>query len=268
MYVHADDVAPPSLLAGRPLGAGAWLAGVLLVLGSHLGLPLLLMLIFFVAKVVTGATDDVRAPVDHREVVVAHFVEKGIHFDPRRLPNRRVNRLSTAPPRDQLTVSKNMNPHPVAERPDMGPAPENATVAALVNIGDRAQIFAELAAAVEREGDPNGVEGGFATAQEGDLYLGQFVMFFRRGWSTPTVIDAEALQALSATADVDISADGHLTSFSITNGSGNALFDQSVLDRFEGLKAADATIPEPPESVRDQYYGRARSVRFNGRDAR
>jgi hypothetical protein len=268
VYVHADDVAPPSLLAGRPLGAGAWLAGVLVVLGSHLGLPLLLMLIFFVVKVVTGATDDVLTPIDTRDVVVAHFVEKGIHFDPRRLPNRRVNRLSTAPPRNQIAVSKNMNPRPPREQPDMGPAPENATVAELVNIGDRAQIFAELAAAVEREGDPNGIEGGFATAQEGDVYLGQFVMFFRRGWSTPTVIDTETLQTLSATADVELSADGHLTSFSITNGSGNALFDQSVLDRFEALRSADATIPEPPEAVRDQYYGRSRSVRFNGRDAR
>lgn len=268
MYVAADDVAPPSLLAGRPLGAGAIVVGVLVALSSHLGLPLLLMLIFFVAKVVTGATDDVRTPIDTRDVVVAHFIEKGVHFDPRHLPNRRVNRLSTAPRRDRVVVSKNMNPREPQETLDMGPTPENAQVAELLNIGDRAQIFAELAAAVEREGDPNGVEGGFATAQEGDLYLGQFVMFFRRGWSTPTVVDAETLQTLSATANVELSSDGHLTSFSITAGSGNALFDQSVLDRFEALRAADATIPEPPATVRDQYYGRTRSVRFNGRDAR
>jgi len=268
MYVHADDVAPPSLLAGRPLDLGAIGAGLLVAFASHIGIPLLLMLVFVVTNAITGGSTDAETPLDDREVVVAHFVEKGVHFDPRRLPNRRVNRLSTAPPPDQVAVSKNQNPREPRERADMGPAPENAQLAELLNIGDRAQIFAELAEAVEREGDPGGVEGGSVTARDGDVYLGHFVLFFRRGWSTPTVIEAEALQALSATADVEISADGHLTGFAITRPSGNALFDQSVLDRFEALRSANATIPEPPEAVRDQYYGRSRSVRFNGRDAR
>ncbi len=268
MYVHADDVAPPSLLAGRPLGARALVAGLALALGSHLVLPLLVALAFVAAGALGSGEPAARTPLDEREVVVAHFLEKGVHFDPRRLPNRRVNRLSTAPPPDQVAVSRTPEPHAPQERPDMGPAPENAQVAALLNIGDRAQIFAELAAEVEREGDPEGVEGGFESAREGDAYLGQFVMFFRRGWSTPTVIDAETLAGLSATVDVAIDAEGRITGVTVAQGSGNALFDQSVLDRVEALRSAAATIPEPPASVRDQYLGRARSVRFNGRDAR
>lgn len=268
LYVHADDVAPPSLLRGRPLGRGAALAGLLLALGTHLGLPLVVALLFAAAGMLGDDDDAARAPLDEREVVVAHFVEKGVHFDPRRLPNRRVNRLTTAPPPDSVAVSKNLDPTPPPERPDMGPRPENAQVAELLHLGDRAQMFAELAEAAEREGEPEGVEGGFESAREGDLYLGQFVMFFRRGWTTPTTIDAETLANLRATVDVEITADGHIAGVTFTEESGDALFDQTVRDRIDALRSANATIPEPPEAVRDQYYGRTRSVRFHGRDAR
>jgi hypothetical protein len=268
VYVHAEDLAPPSLLAGRPLDRGARLAGLMLALGTHVGLPLVVTLIFAAAGAFSDEDDDARAPLDEREVVVAHFVEKGVHFDPRRLPNRRVNRLTTAPPPDSVAVSKNLDPTPPRERPDMGPPPENAQLAELLHLGDRAQMFAELAEAAEREGEPEGVEGGFDTAREGDLYLGQFVMFFRRGWTTPTTIDPEALRGLRATMDVEIAADGRITGATLTEESGDALFDQSVRDRIEALQSAGATIPEPPEPVRDQYYGRTRSVRFHGRDAR
>jgi TonB family protein len=268
VYVHADDVAPPSLLRGRPLGRGATLAGLLLALGTHLVLPLVVILIFAAAGALGGDDAAERAPLEDREIVVAHFVEKGVHFDPRRLPNRRVNRLTTAPPPDSVAVSKNLDPPPPTERPDMGPRPENAQVAELLHLGDRAQMFAELAAQAEREGEPEGVEGGFDSAREGDVYLGQFVMFFRRGWTTPTTIDPETLQGLSVTLDVAITEDGHIASTSVTRGSGDALFDQSALDRIEALRSADATIPEPPETVRGDYFGRTRSVRFNGRDAR
>jgi hypothetical protein len=273
MYLEPADLRPPTLLGGKPLGLGAVAVGLFVALASHVGLPALVSLAIWLWSLgaPAGAVPGEEAPrrrVDPRTIVAAEFVQLGRPFDPRRLPDRRVPVRSTAPPPDGVAVSKNPQQRERRDRPDMGVPPENAALSKLLVLGDRAQMFAELTAPIEREGDPDGVEGGSLRARDGDRYLGQFVMFFRRGWSVARVVDRETLQSLSAEADVDIADDGRITGFRITRESGNAQFDQSVVERLEGLRSAGASIPEPPESVRDQYYGQTRAVRYNGRDAR
>ena len=271
MYVETIDLKPPTTLGKSGLDGRALAVGALVAVLAHVGLPLaviggrmlyvLLMMLLFHIRV----GDETRPPLRDDHVVAAQFVRLGRPFDPRRLPNRRVPRLSTAPDH-RVVVSKNLSPEH-HEEPDMGARPPQAVLDKLARIGDRAQVFAELAEQREQEGDPNGVEEGEATAREGDVYLGQFVHFFHQGWSTPTTISDDVLSSLNAVASVTLSADGHLVSFEIARSSGDPDFDQSVLAQLQQLRDAGAPVPTPPASVADQYYGQTRNLRYNGRDA-
>jgi hypothetical protein len=152
----------------------------------------------------------------------------------------------------------------------MGPPPPEAVHDIVRRFGDRVQLFAEIAEAVEQEGDPNGIEEGTArTAREGDLYLGQVVMLFRRGWSVPTTIGRDELHQLSTDVVVEFSDDLRVVGHRVARPSGNVLFDQSVVDRIEEVRLSGATLPEPPtEEIGAQYRGVGRRLSFRGRDAR
>lgn len=266
MYVDADDVRPPSLLERRPLDRVATLVGIGVAAGTHVVLPLALAIGFAVLSalgVLVAAPE--RRPVRERQVVEARFAKLGRPFDPRQLPNRRVNivdsQLST-----KTAVSKNMD-RVRRERPDAGV--RNAREARLANLGTRAQLFAELAEQRLQEGNPEGIEGGTEqNARAGDIYAGQLYMFFRRGWTIPDVVDRETLQGMTCEVDVDISTDAHVADFRLARPSGNPLFDQSVLDRLQEIKTNGTSLPRPPEEIADDYLGRTIGLRFRGRDAR
>ena len=132
---------------------------------------------------------------------------------------------------------------------------------------DRADLFAEIAEQQEQEGDPDGIEGG-TTDQTGDRYAGQLYAFFRRGWSVPTTIDEAEQAELRVEVSIDVSEELELLDFRLRGSSGNPDFDQSVTAQLERLRAANATIPEPPIAVRPQYIDQWFTLRFRGRDAR
>jgi hypothetical protein len=67
---------------------------------------------------------------------------------------------------------------------------------------------------------------------------------------------------------VEIGEQLEITGFSIRSGSGNALFDQSIIDQITRLQQGDQHIPPPPEEVASQYIGQTIAVRFHGRQAR
>jgi outer membrane biosynthesis protein TonB len=67
--------------------------------------------------------------------------------------------------------------------------------------------------------------------------------------------------------DIDIGDDLTIRDVRVRKESGNALFDQSVIDRIRQLQEADATLPEPPDEVRDDYVGKTIGLRFRGKDA-
>src|SRR5262249_38757511 len=153
------DTHPPTMLERRAISGEMVFGGTLIAIGAHLGLPALVVLVTSIlAATIAGKKPE---PINEEHVVVASFVRLGKKLDPKKLPNRIVPRLSTAPD-DAKVVSKNMNPEQPEKR-DAGPRPERPKEDSLTRIGDRAQAFAEIAEEREKEGDPDGIKEGTET---------------------------------------------------------------------------------------------------------
>ncbi len=256
---------PPSLLAPRRLRPEEWAGGLVGVVSF----PVLALGVVFLVAVLLGGREAAvvppqRPPLAEVQLVEARFVRKGRRLDARRLPNRRVPRKATAP-RDVVAARRHLR----GQRNESPPRRPDAAEDLIRRLGDRAQAFAEIAEQQEQEGDPEGLEEGTETeAREGDLYAGKLYLFFRRGWTVPTVIDAARRKQLVTEVDVRIAEDLRLLGVRLRKSSGESLFDQSVLDHLERLRAQGVSIPEPPVSVEERYRGRWIGLRFRGRDAR
>lgn len=266
MYVAPYDTRPPSLLQGHGFTGGMIWGGLLLSLAAHLVTPAVVKAVL-ATFAIAGVGESKPAPLPRNMYVVeARFVRLGELFDPKKLPNRRVPRKSTAP--DHKTVVSR-NPREPRSRPDAGTPPPNAQEDALTRLGDRAQMFAEIAEKQAQEGNPQGVEWGTETeAREGDIYRGQLVLFFQRGWTVPTTLTPDAIKSLVTVVIVQLTPDLRVGSYKIGQSSGEPLFDQSVVERLEQLKQQNVTIPEPPKEIASQFSGQEIRVDFQGRNAR
>jgi outer membrane biosynthesis protein TonB len=260
--LQVEDIRPPSQLGRRVLDGKMVVGGILSALAAHLLVPVVIALVVaLIAATGIGATPTRAIPEDH--VVEARFVKLGKPFDPRKIPNRKVP-IKTTAPQPGIAVSKDQDP-PKVKKPDAGPPPARAEDNPLLHLGDRAQAFAEIAQKQEQEGDPRGIEDGTeTTAKAGDLYRGQLVMFFKRGWTIPTTLGDTS--RLTVRASVEITPDRHVGPHEIVRSSGEALFDQSVEDRFNELRSLGTTLPEPPPEVRSQFEGNwTLDINFNGK---
>jgi outer membrane biosynthesis protein TonB len=266
VYVEPTDTRPPSLLRGGGFSPAMIVGGIVISAGTHLATPAALALILSAfALVGAGQRNSAPAPQDVH-VVEARFVRLGDVFDPKKLPNRRVPRKSTAP--DQKTVVSK-NPRTPKPQPDAGTPPANAEKDLIARLGDRAQMFAEIAEKREQEGDPKGVEWGTETeGREGDLYRGQLVAFFQRGWSVPTVLSEDVVRRLVTSVVVEITAESRVGDYKVVRPSEEPLFDQSVTNRLQELRQSGTTIPQPPPDVASQFIGKEIRIDFNGRNAR
>lgn len=263
MLVQAGDEVPTTFLTGRQLDREMVLGGAAMALGAHVALPLAIALVVSLVSAVAPRDDTPQDYIDDH-VVEARLVRLGKKRDPDKLPDREVPRKSTAPD-DSTVVSKNMDPAK-PDKPDAGVRPERPEEDLLMRLGDRAQAFAEIAEEREREGDPNGVADGTATeAQAGDLYRGMLRDFFQRGWTIPSTLGDT--RHLTTEATVEITVDLHVGPHLIQKDSGEALFDQSVEDRFNQLRTLGTTLPEPPPEVADQFLGKKITIRFRGKSA-
>jgi len=262
MFVERTDAGPPTMLEPRSLTREMLVGGAAFAVGAHVLLPLAIVL---VTSILAAAVSKRPEGFNEEHVVEARFVRLGKKLDPKKLPNRIVPRKSTAP--DQSTVvSKNMNPPP-PDKQDAGPRPDNPQQDLLTRIGDRAQAFAEVVPEREKEGDPNGIaEGTEKEAKAGDIYLGKLVSFIKHGWTIPTTLgDTSKLLAI---ASFEITPDLHVGEFKVDKSSGEPLFDQSVEDRFQQLRATAATLPQPPPEVAERFLGKTIGVRFSGEGAK
>jgi len=262
MLVHVNpddlrDLRPPSLLGHRQLDTRMIVGGLFFVLLAHLLVPGAFATVL--ALISASGMHTTQRVIKDDHVVEAHFVKAGKKPDPQKIPSRKVPPKPTAP-QPGVAVSKRDNP-PKPKKPE---PPPRAAEDILSRLGDRAQTFAEIEKQQEQEGDPEGVEDGTAdTAREGDLYRGQLVSFFKRGWTIPSTIGDT--RKLVTRVRVEVTEDCHVGQFRIVQSSGDPLFDQSVRDRLEELHNLSTTLPEPPPTVRSQFLGKEIDINFNGK---
>lgn len=253
MQVRPTDYQPSSLLHRRPTDPLAILFGLFWALGAHA-----LVVVGAVAASQADSTDALQQLSPPQEIIEARLVRLGKKPDPRRMPKRKVPRKTTAP-KESVAVSKNMEPKKPKKKRQK-PPPE-AEEDLLSRLGDRAQAFAEIADEQEREGDPEGdQEGTELEAQAGNKYAGQLTAFFKRGWTIPTTL--RDTTKLVTVATVVLTRDLHVGPHRIIRSSGNPVFDQSVEDRFNQLRAQGTTLPEPPLAIAKRFLGETISIRF------
>lgn len=259
LYVEDADRRPPSLLEMRRPNPLALLGGCITVVlvPSCVGLGGVLLALFAAAHM--ADPEEARAAVEEEpppqiEFIPTKLVKLGRQFDARELPNRLRRARSTAP--EQLARVPDRS-HRRVRRPDAGVAPSDAVEDLLARIGTSADRQAALARAAEQEGDPDGVPEGTATREEGDVYRTRLYAFFRRGLRRPAELTDGEIQGLRATIAVTASAEGRIESFQVRS-SGNEVFDHAVRQRMN--QAVGSFLPEPPDDVRDQYFGRTFNV--------
>ena len=257
MYVDQQDQRPPTLLRFRGPSPVGLLVGILLSIAFHAGLITVLFLVGLMFGTDVLAREEPTEEQDEPEMqfVEARLVKLGRQFDPRELPNRMREARTTAPRFDEVPRHQTKR----VQRPDAGVVAADSVEDMLARLGTRADEMARLTRAAEQEGDPEGVEEGTHTREEGDVYLSQLYAFFRRGFQMPPSIADADRRGLRAVVRVQIGADGRVEGFNVSS-SGNADFDQAVRLRLD--QATGSRVPEPPEDRRDQIYGNTIPIAF------
>lgn len=260
MRINRSDVRPVSMLEGNPLSSSMLIGGAVFVLIAHIGAPLVFFAIIS-GLAVSGIASTEPETFIEEQVVEATFVRLGEKRDPDKLPDRKVPIKSTAPD-DSTVISKDNEPPPPV-KPDAGVRPERPEENPLTTLGDRAQIFAEIQARRELEGDPEGVADGTDTeAKAGDIYAGKLREFFKRGWTIPTTLGDTTKLVTQVT--VEITMDLKVGNFEVTKGSGEPMFDQSIEDRINELHTLQTTLPEPPPEAAQRFLGKSITLNFRG----
>lgn len=258
---------PPSLLARKPVDGVSLSLGLFVAIGAHVCIPALLLASQWLLVVLGLAipVGERPPPLAPDNVIAAEFVKLGKPFDPTKLPNRKVPPIAKRTP-EGVAVSKDDPQEKPKPKEKEQERPKDAQDSLLDNLVERTKDFAEDVE-VEEEGDPNGIREGTATeAKAGDIYRGQLMIFFRRNWTVPNIVQNK--ESKKVTVAVQVADDGRLRSVSISKSSGDPLYDQSAVDAVQALIDANATLPEPPPELRAQFYGTTLGVLFDGKDAR
>ena len=251
LFVHDADQRHDTTLRHGPVNTSALAGGIVTVLLAYGALILVAWVTHQVSQL--DESEGAALPGEPDEPPTVHFVQAklvklGRQFDARELPNRLRDARTTAAQQPSEVPRHGARRVP---RPDAGPM--NAVDDLLTRLGNRADEHARIAYAAEQEGDPDGVEEGTATRDEGDLYRTYLVGFFRRGFQMPTSIPDDEARNLRATVQIQTSPGGTIEAGVIVRPSGNADFDQAV--RLRVGQAVGSVLRDPPDDERAQYFG-------------
>jgi hypothetical protein len=215
----------------------------------------LMLIVLKVVRPLSMTLDD--KPVVAKPVIAANVLKLGAPLDPKKLPDRLVPKLNTAPKHDIL-ASRDDPTH----QNDAGPPPPNATESDQTH-KEKPDPFAEDAGRTRPEiGSDAGVEGGLETdpnkVHAGDMYALKLSGFFHDRWTIPTVITPAEEKRLCVVYQINITPRmvvWHMRTDPIKS-SGNALFDDSARTMLQKLLDDRSVLPEPPNDVADQWKGR------------
>jgi hypothetical protein len=149
---------------------------------------------------------------------------------------------------------------------DVSSIPDGAVTEAAVAPTDAEVVGAadpNLADAPPSDVDPNlngpgsaaGSELGTETdplkAQAVDQYRAELVAWFQARFNIRGKIPFDVLKSLSAHVVAQIGGDRKVSGWSLTNGSGNDVFDATVKSTMDGIVASGAVLPPPPPAYPD-----------------
>ncbi len=202
-------------------------------------------------------------PTIARPVIAANVMKLGAPLDPKKLPDRLVPKLNTAP-KKELLASRDDPTH----QNDAGPPPPNATDADQTH-KEKPDPFAEDAGRTRPEiGSDAGMEGGLETdptkVHAGDMYALKLGSWFNDRWTVPTVITVADENKLCTLFQLNISPRmviWHVRTDPVKS-SGNPLYDDSARSMLQKLLDDRTALPEPPSEVADQYKGRTVNLRL------
>lgn len=245
MFVEPADYRPPTLMAFRPPNPLGVLGGFSAVVFVYGGMALVAMLF----TVATGRSvldqraigeEPPPAPLTEPEIVEAGFVQLGRAWDPRELPDRRIESNARA--------ARAQDPNVVSPfqrlLSDAGVRPENRALAALL----------DTSATYDQEGSANflyeqaGEAWGSTNAREGDMLLGQLVTLVRRGTTVPPNLPESDFRTTVAVVTIVVDATWTVTSAQFTRASGNDDWDLVVRRRVEEIADARPHLQAQPGS--------------------
>jgi len=213
----------------------------------------LMLIVLKVVRPLSMTLED--APVIAKPVIAANVMKLGAPLDPKKLPDRLVPKMNTAPQHD-LHASREDPTHQL----DGGPPPPNTQA------GDEHknnEPFPEDAGRTRPEiGSDAGMEGGLETdpskVRAGDMYALKLSGFFHDRWTIPTVITPAEEKKLCVVYQINLSPRmvvWHMRTTPVAS-SHNDLFDDSARTMLQKLLDDRTVLPEPPNEVADQWKGR------------
>jgi hypothetical protein len=203
-------------------------------------------------------------------IVPAKLVRLGEPPDPKRLPDRVVPALPTAPD-DGVPVSQKLEQPPVkqtSKRRPLNPVEDDK----LRDIFSRIRAFGEVTDHATEQGDPSGVPGGDVTdpalAQAGSLWARELSQVIKAYVTFPTIISESDLRRLKCKLEVRVGRDliPEEAKLAEKGTSHNSHFDQAVIDGFEQMRIKRVKLPRPPRELEEMLFGGGLEITMYGRD--
>jgi len=251
-----DRKADPIALAG-----GA--SGVIVMITALLLLPI-------IAK--AGADREENDDASEAfEYIEARLLKFGEEKDDTKLPDRIVPAMPTAPD-EILPLDANENkPPPPKKKPEQQKQPDAVSDDKLREVFDKARAFAEIQDDYIPEGHLDGVPDGEVTdralASMGATYGRRLKRLFLDRWIVPTLLSKSQLDSLKVKVNIKIDADMMIVGIRFLKKSGNAMFDDSVKNAIDRVRADIKTLPAPPEAIAPKIFGAGINLTFNGKEA-
>ncbi|HXX69980.1 MAG TPA: hypothetical protein VEK07_22560 [Polyangiaceae bacterium] len=146
---------------------------------------------------------------------------------------------------------------PTTNVPDasVSPAPTDSTHLAQPNltIAEDASTAAAPSASTEgsEQGAVNGTETDPLKARAADMYRAQLQAWFAARFDIRGKIPFDRLKALHARALISVGSDRQVTSFTITQPSGDPTFDAAVRATLSQIQSTGVELPAPPPMYPD-----------------
>jgi hypothetical protein len=237
--------------------------GVALAIALHL-IPI--GLIFIKAKFPTVLATQIEPPA--KSVIGATLLKLGKPLDPKQLPDRLVPRAREAPHKE-VVASREESKKSIV---DAGaPPPPDTKDSDLKRLIAKSDPFAEDGGKDRPQvGHAEGIEGGTESdpskVHAGDMYATKLSAFVHPRWNFPTVISQGEANKLCSIFRVQINSRMVIwyVGTEPVRKSGNELFDDSAHEVLQKLMDDRTPLPDPPESVADDYRGRSKNIVMPG----